>query len=404
MSGSKNTRPKKLLPVRRGPWPMRVLYVNHVGEVSGAEESLLAVLAALDRDRIVPSLACPDGPLAARAAELGVPVFPLPQARLRRTLNPARLCGYNWTWVRAVGRLKRVIRGERCRIVHANSTSAQVFAGGAARRCRIPAIWHLRDLAPLHGLGRILSARARRVLAISRAVAARAAGDGVERAKLRVVYNGIDPRALAERADGDAQGIGAGDRLVTMAAQMVPWKRHRDFICALSVAAFRVPRVRGLIVGGDLFGEHAGYRERLERISREQGVADRIEFLGYRRDVPAILRASEVVVLPSRAEPFGRVALEAMALARPVVGTRAGGLPELVEDQETGILVPPGDWRQMADAIVKILRYRDYAAWLGKQGAQRAEDCFHIRRTVHMLEETYEELIGLRGRRACASA
>ena len=306
--------------------------------------------------------------------------------------------------MRTVGRLKRIIRRERCRVVHANSTPAQIFAGAAARRCRVPSIWHLRDLTPLHGLGRILSAGGTCVLAISRAVAARAAGDGVERDKLRVVYNGIDPRAFGERADGDVQGIRAEDRLVTMAAQMVPWKRHGDFIRALSLAAFRVPRVRGFILGGDLFVEHAGYRERLERISREQGIADRIEFLGYRRDAPAILRVSEVVVVPSRAEPFGRVALEAMALGKPVVGTRGGGLPELVEDQETGILVPPGDWRQMADAIVKILRYRDYAAWLGKQGAQRVEDCFHIRRTVRLLEETYSELIGLPGRRTCVSA
>ncbi len=393
--------------MRRGRWPIRVLYANHVGEVSGAEESLLAVLAALDRDRIVPFLACPDGPLAARAAALGVGVSLLPQARLRRTLNPARLCGYNLTWLRTVTRLKRVIRRERCHVVHANSTSAQIFAGAAAHRCRVPAIWHLRDLAPLHGLGRILSARSKRILAISRAVAARAASDGVERDKLRVVYNGIDPRTLrdaAERAHGDLQEIGAGDRLVTMAAQMVPWKRHGDFIRALSVVAFRVPRVRGMIVGGDMFGEHEGYRDRLERISRERGVADRIEFLGYRDDVPGILRASEVIVVPSRAEPFGRVALEAMALARPVVGVRGGGLPELVEDQETGVLVPPGDWREMADAIVKILRYRDYAAWLGKQGAKRVEDRFHVRRTVHVLEETYDELIGLPGRRRCALA
>jgi len=376
--------------------PIRILYINHVGQVSGAEESLLEVLAALDRNRIIPTVACPAGPLAERVHALGIAQRRIPQLRYRRSASAMGKLNYGVRWVRAIVRLRHIIDAERIALVHSNSTQAHLAAGVAARRCRVPAIWHVRDLTPLRGLGRYLSRHADSIVAISRAVAAHLYAQAVEPHKVSVIYNGIDAETYAARAKENPFAREASTRLVTMAAQMVPWKRHEDFIRAMSVAQKMVPEGRGLIVGADIFREEAAYRARLERLARELGAAQWLVFLGYRADLPAILGASDVVVVPSAAEPFGRVALEAMALGRPVVGTRAGGLPELVIEGETGLLVGPGDWRALGAAIARLLQDTSLAIRLGQQGMRRVREQFGIAATVRALEDLYQKMLSCR--------
>ncbi|NOZ20276.1 MAG: glycosyltransferase family 4 protein, partial [Planctomycetes bacterium] len=336
--------------------PRRILFLNHVPQVSGAENSLLALMGVLDRAEFEPVLACPDdGELPDRARAMGIDVRPAPMRRIYRTANPLRLaeCGCHVMSVAAwIGRLAKA---ERIALIHANSTTAQLYGAAAARLTGVPSVWHVRDLTPLGRIGKMLYRLSDRVIAISWAVARRIAPAGRQDPKTAVVHNGIDADEFRKDVTLGRMrhelGWSKEQNVVSMIGQIVPWKGHVTFIESIA----KLPDVMGLIVGDDLFGNHSSLVRTLHDLRDVLGIENRVRFLGWRSDVKDIIADSDVIAVPSSAEPLGRVALEAMALGRPVVGTNAGGLPEVVADGETGRLVPPGDARALAEALREVL-------------------------------------------------
>ncbi|HHT9147253.1 MAG: glycosyltransferase, partial [Candidatus Brocadiaceae bacterium] len=123
------------------------------------------------------------------------------------------------------------------------------------------------------------------------------------------------------------------------------------------------------------------------------GLEKHVLFLGMRNDVPEIISCSDLFVLPSVNEGFGVVLLEAMAMKCPIVATNVGGVPEVVLDGETGILVPPRDPVQLARGIIRLLKDRPLAFQMAECGYQRLEACFDIRETVSKTEHLYKELL-----------
>jgi glycosyltransferase involved in cell wall biosynthesis len=142
-----------------------------------------------------------------------------------------------------------------------------------------------------------------------------------------------------------------------------------------------LPDVHVLLVGGALFEDKIPYKDVLRRQAETEGVADRVHFLGFRDDVPQLMHLVDVVVHTSTAaEPFGRVIVEGMLAGRPVIGTRAGGPPEIIGDSETGLLVPPGDPDALATAIQKILSNPQWARSMGQAAQAYARDRFSVDR------------------------
>jgi glycosyltransferase involved in cell wall biosynthesis len=117
-----------------------------------------------------------------------------------------------------------------------------------------------------------------------------------------------------------------------------------------------------------------------------------VTFTGARNDIPEIMAASDVVVLCSECETFGKVLVEAMAAGKPVIGTAVDGIPEVIADGQTGILVPPGDCFALTGAMEKLLAQRELAASMGRAGRARAHELFDIRSSVGRLQEIYAEL------------
>jgi glycosyltransferase involved in cell wall biosynthesis len=170
-------------------------------------------------------------------------------------------------------------------------------------------------------------------------------------------------------------------------ARLAEVKGQRTLIRAL----VHVPQARVVLVGEDL--ERGGaYRDELADEAEQLGVADRVVFAGYREDATELMSRAAIVALPSTTEGLPIVLLEAMARARPVVATPVGGVPELVADGETGLIVPPDDPKALADALLRLLGDRGFAQRLGDAGRERVRSAFSADAQESRILELYEEV------------
>lgn len=337
--------------------PARVLYLNHVGRPSGAEASLLSLLAHLDPGRYEAELAAPAGPLLDDAAALGIATAPLAFGRLQRR-------GGLGLFARSVSRLATASTAlfplvARADLVHANSLAAALAALPACTVYRRPLLWHCRDLRLPGRLARLVAPRCARVIAISRAVATHLAACGCPPQRLVTIPNAVAPAPFEQGFDRGAirseLACGEHDELVVCLGQLVPWKGQDRLLEAVAALAPGRPRLRLAIVGDDRFGEHPDYVARLHQRAAQTDLAGRVILTGYRCDVPAILAAADALVLPSDREPFGRVLLEAMAAGVPIVAAAGGGASEVVRHGRTGWLVASNAPGHLAAGLATLL-------------------------------------------------
>ena len=374
-----------------------VLYINHVSAVSDAEKSLLALLSKLEREAFTPILACPPGELAICAKEIDVETLSLPLTRFTQTRNPLKKSMYAMAWVAGTNQLRKIIQSVSPALIHSNSATAHLYAASLAKKAEIPCVWHARDLRPLPFPARTLCRRTDRVIAISDAVSTLLISSGLLKSRIARIYNGIDPEACCAQVTGSdvraALGIPQEARILLIVAQFVPWKRHEDAIRALPQIVEKEPFARLVVVRSDQFDSHPELQSRLSTLAQELGVKNKVVFAGHRGDIPDLMAASEMLIMPSDAEPFGLAAIEAMSLGKPVVGTRAGGLPEVVRDGETGLLVVPRFPESLAIACLRLLENDSLAQSLGQAGHLRVEELFHIERTVQETQTLYEAML-----------
>jgi len=138
------------------------------------------------------------------------------------------------------------------------------------------------------------------------------------------------------------------------------------------------------------------YRKRLENLRKELGLNENVIFAGNREDIPQILADIDIFVLSSVSEGFGRSAAEAMACAKPVVATKVGGVPEVVDDGITGSLVLPKNPNALAEAIITLLQNKEKAQRMGQAGRKRVEKMFSLQKNIRQTEEIYEEILQIR--------
>jgi glycosyltransferase involved in cell wall biosynthesis len=299
----------------------------------------------------------------------------------------------------------RATRRARAQVVHTGSIFAHLLGVLAAPLGGARLVWHVQDIvSPRLGSGRVLpfftwlgARRAALVVCPSEAVAANLRAHwpaAVPQDRLRVVHNGIDLCGY-EPGLGD-DGLPALDLppdafVVIHVGRLVPWKGQREFLRAAQIVARQCPAARFVIVG-DVAFEGPGYREELHRLARDLGLAERVIFTGWRRDVPALLSAADVLVHSSiLPEPFGLVLVEAMALERPVVASALGGPGAIVRDGRDGLLVDPRRPQEIAAAVLRLAGDPALRRAMGRSGRARALACFGAERfsagLVHVLQE-----------------
>jgi glycosyltransferase involved in cell wall biosynthesis len=379
----------------------RVLFVNHAAALGGAELSLLELAPAFAERCAVVLLA--DGPFRERLASAGLSVELMPAGpallRVRRgggggLAAAAGLTQIGW-------RLAQ--RARAYDVLYANSQKAFLAAGLAALLARRPLLYHLRDiLSPEHFAAANIRAAvwtanriARRVIANSRATAEAFIQSGGAADKIRVVYNGIDPAPFDLVADRAGESLRAelhvGDApLVGIFGRFHPWKGQHIAVQALA----ELPGTHAVFIGDALFGEDAYVRAVRDR-ARALGIAERTHFLGFREDIPRLMRDVDLVLHTSTApEPFGRVLVEAMLACRAVVASRAGGALEIVDDGITGVLVPPGEPGEVARAVSTLLSQPARRVAMGCAGRERASRLFTVTAMRQAIGQQIEEVAG----------
>ena len=392
---------------------MRMLFVSPSGALGGAEHSLLLLVAAL-RERGVDVVVAlfADGPLRQRLAALGArTVLVSPPAPVRRA---GRYAGPDmWSSVVAgvtaiptVLRIAQLARHVSADVVHTNGTKAHIIGGLAARLARVPVVWHVHDFPPSGWPGRIFR-MATRLLPAAILVNSQAVGAAIERigatAPIVTVYNPIDVDAFHPGISRDrvrrSLGVSEDVPVIGLVAHLTPWKGHDVFLEMAAALADSPRRPRFVVAGGPVYetNGHAGYAEALRARAIDLGLSERVAFLGARDDIAQILAGLDVLVhTPTAPEPFGRVLAEAMAVGRPVVASRCGGIPEVIEDQVTGLLVPPGDVAEITSAVARLLEDPELRAALGQQGRRRAERLFGVDTHVDKVVGVYRDIIDRR--------
>lgn len=201
-----------------------------------------------------------------------------------------------------------------------------------------------------------------------------------------VVHNAVDIATFAPAPWPESEALRVG-----MVANFAPFKRHEDF---LHMAAEMLSARRDLefwIVGDDTEGQ--GRRAVLERLAFDLGIVPHVRFLGHRADVSDLLAQLHLLVVPSQFEPFGRVVIEAMARGRPVIGSRAGGIPEIIDEGETGHLVEVGDVAGFARAALALLADRPRWEAMSRRAAEVARTRFALPAHVRAITAIYEEIL-----------
>ena len=373
---------------------MKVLYVDQTGQFGGGELSLLDIVKHSSGHAEVALFT--DGPFRHALEQIPVPVHLLSLGQVADVRREAKLLGVLRT-VPALLSLRRELmqRARGFDVLYANSQKA-FLVSALARKKRQILIWHLRDMltaahfSPLLRRVAVFAGNhcASAVIANSEATRDSFIQAGGRPDKIFVVHNGIDPATFDSIEESEVAALrkelGFGDQFILGCfGRISPWKAQHIVIEALKL----LPDCHAMIVGEALFGEQA-YSDHLHELARSLGVEQRVHFVGFRRDIPVLMKLSNVVVHSSIApEPFGRVIVEAMLARTPVIATRAGGAVEIVVDRQTGLLVEPGSVEALAEAVSKIKNDRNFGLQVVSAGRKRATEVFSINAMIEAIQK-----------------
>jgi len=352
---------------------------------AGAEMVLVEVAARLNRERfkVICGLLTPDteGLIPAGLA----------------TVN-FRMPGLNgWVWLRFFLQLCWVIYRQRVDLIHVNSYVPGNYARLAAALMQVPIVidhWHgfSRFSRKRRFICRFLARFTDLSLAVSQGVKDYLVKEiGLAPEKIRVLANGVDIAAIdAARPRAEIRrelGLPANAPIIGLVGRLDHWgKGHKELFAAMARLTARYP-VQALIVGG-------GRREaEIQQAAADLGLAGQVHFLGSRQDVPELLHAMDIFVLPSYSEGLSLALMEAMAAGLPVIATTVGGNPELVTDGETGLLIPSKDADALAAALERLLADPTEAKAMGEKARRQVEANYSLERVGTEINGIYEELV-----------
>jgi glycosyltransferase involved in cell wall biosynthesis len=363
---------------------VRVLEVMATGTNGGAQEHVYSLVTRLNKEcyevRVV-SLSHGSSVRRLQKAGIDVQVIDEPDDRL------------------AVRTLAESAAAFQPEIVHNHMYRAEIVGTRAAlllgeKGCKRPAVIstvhssRIRCIEDRQAL-RQLTPLMDRLIVVSQAIEQKVREEGRFGAPVSLIYNGVDLQRYNHQQPcctlHEEYLIPEDAPIVGVVARLEPEKGHRTLIDAWPDVLAAVPNAWLLVVG------EGSERDALEAEAASLGVSERVVFTGRREDVPAVTAALDIAVLPSYREAQGLSVLEAMALSRPVIASKVGGIPEMIEDAVTGLLVPPNDCNALAGAIIRLLTDHPFADMIAKRGHDMVHDRFCIELMVSSIESIYDE-------------
>ncbi len=417
---------------------IKVLVVIPTLNVGGAEMDLVRNLPLLDRTmfEVVVCTLLERGVLATRLSEAGIAVVgpfrraathwmtPLGEIRrrLRRWLAQHRsqstivgwtiaLIARSASWIESlafgtyaylacVRPLADHMRKGEYDIVHTVLPFSYLYGAWANRLAtckplvmsRVSLNWYQESARFLGHFERsLLHSRVDAVICNSAMIMRQLESEGVDRSKIRVIYNGIDfsarpPLPIERRSARNELGLGQDELVLSTVGTLWAYKGHADLLAALHQVIEQLPPGwKLLVVGRDIDNNLRWLHDLCARLE----LAAHVRFLGERLDISSILSAADIHVSASHTEGFPNNILEAMGSGLPVVATAVGGVPELVIDGETGLLVPPHDPRVLGAAVLKLAGDHDLRARMGRRSYERAVANFSVERSAAALADVY---------------
>ena len=363
----------------------RVLYLHGTTMIGGAETDLLGLISGLNRQEFHPFVACPqEGPLVEELQSLQVAIYSLKLPAWRKFKDIGRI-------PIAVANVVRLIHQNQIDLVHVNDYWWSPIAWLASRFTRRPCVVHIRQpLKPVRVKQYWLN-KADRLIAVSQVIRTVAIEAGVEPDQIMVAYSGIDiPEGFEKNAHIISRlGLDSSQPIIGTVANLLPHKGYEYLIQAFGEVKQTFPHCRLLIVGEG----SKGYRSKLMRLIESLGLEQSVTLVGFQRRVFEYISTFDIFVLPSVYEAFGIVLLEAMAMGKAVVASRVGGIPEIVVDGISGLLVPPCDSSALAFALRRLLQDEDARLAMGRAGRERVERYFTRDGMVKVIQDIYAGLL-----------
>ena len=394
---------------------IRVLFFDHTAALGGGEIALLNLVRHLNPQTIKSIVVLgAAGPLVERLGpEIDTYTLPLPvglATNRKDSLGLATLFQIRKILggLSYILQLAKFIRSHKIDLVHTNSLKADIIGGIASRLAQCPVVWHVRDRiemdylpGPVVRVFRLLCRVIPTYVIANSAATLRTLHLGPDRpdgtdfgvnGRSAVVHDGTRTRSLSKERSRHLEVF-----RIALIGRISPWKGQHIFLQAAQSVAERFPNVRFFVIGAALFDEHK-YDEEIRQLPKKLGIENLVEFTGFCSDIEEVIEGLDLVVHASMTgEPFGQVIIEGMAAGKPVVATNGGGVPEIVEDGSTGILVPMGDVQAMADAICEILADPVRAREMGIRGHQRVENHFTVELTASKVETVFYEVLRRHG-------
>jgi glycosyltransferase involved in cell wall biosynthesis len=376
----------------------KILYIAHMAEVGGAEVCLLTLLKYLNKEKFEPVVVFPSsGPIVKKVEELGIKIHHVSIDLSEWWIREGRYFGSKSSHANdRINAISKIIETEKPDLVHTN-TSVMVEGAIAARMQNVPHLWHLHEILeghsslktmlPLPLVYSVIDILSDKIVTVSNK-ARLSLPEYISQEKVHIIHNGIDTEKYKEVQGPSIKeelGFSNDTTLCVTIGKLLPEKGHDDLLEAAAMVKKSNREISFLLVGG---GKPDAEQRLNQRIS-DLGIGDIICQIGFRQDVPRIIKGSDILILPSLTEAFPTVVLEAMYAHKPVIATDCGGPAEMIENGKSGFIVPV---RSPVDLSTKILELAQDKTKINAMGEKAFESFIERGYSAEAFAAKFEKL------------
>jgi len=370
-----------------------ILYVNSITGVGGAELSLVELASHLDQREFSPYLLTSGvGQLSNRFIQSCIPVFysPFPFFSRKRP----------WIYWKSIFNIIRIIKRHQISLIHVNCDAAIPHAWISAFFTRVPVLCHIHYMTRAWHSPKYVNYlnKCTRIIAYSQATARHCVSSGMKPEKIQVIYECFDMENFQNIPDSVRSELrkewhlSQDDIAIGLVGQILPYKGHKEFIEAAAMVVNIYPNTKFIIVGDDAISKNKEFLPSLHKLLDNLSLNERFIFCGFRPDIPNIMAALDILTVPSWTEGFGRVVVEGLAARLPVVASNTGGIPEIIQTEEDGILLPPRNPEALAQALIYLCRNLQIRIQMGSKGPEIAKR-FDVHSHAEQFENTYRAIL-----------